>query len=54
MDTTVLIAEISGQIAELRKAFPQQADLFATDLDLAGDDLRELLMVREELDCIVG
>ena len=54
MDTTTLIAEINAQITELRKVSPDEADLFASDLAFAGDDVRELLMVRESLDCIIG
>lgn len=54
MDTTALIAEITSQIKELGKTFPEQAALFASDLDMAGNDLLELLIAREELDRVAG
>lgn len=49
-----VIKEIQGQIEALRSAgADSDATLFESDLFVAGDDLRELLMIREGLDeCI--
>lgn len=54
MTTTAVIEEIKGQIEALRSAGDDgQATLFESDLIVAGDDLVELLMIREALDeCI--
>lgn len=51
MNTTAIIEEIKGQIEALRSAGDDsQATLFESDLWVAGDDLMELLMIRENLD----
>ena len=54
MSTTTLITEVTAQIAELRRLSPEEADLFSQDLVSAGNDLRELLMLRESLDDILS
>jgi hypothetical protein len=51
LTAAAVIEEIKGQIEALRSAGAQgEATLFDSDLFVAGDDLRELLMLRESLD----
>lgn len=54
MNPTAIIAEITSQIERLHQTAPNEAALFISDMSNAGSDLRELLMIRESLDEIVG
>ena len=51
LSPAAVIEEIKGQIEALRSAgADSEATLFESDLFVVGNDLRELLMLRENLD----